>query len=97
VNIPDKIKIGAHAIGVKFIHPSDIDDFGEFNNYFNQIRLRKDPDTIYPEDNQAEAFLHEIIETINVKNNLQVNHTALTVISEFLFQVIRDNDLDFRK
>jgi len=40
-------------------------------------------------------FLHEIVEAIKVKNNLVIDHTHLTVLSEVLFQVLRDNELVF--
>jgi len=42
-------------------------------------------------------LLHEIIETIKSLNNLDMDHKNLSVLSESLFQVIRDNKLDFRE
>lgn len=93
MKIPDKIKIGGHEIEVMQQKVRVSPDQGAYNNYFNLIRLESDKDT--PEDNIAECFLHEIIEVINKKNNLNLDHMALTVLSESLFQVLRDNKLIF--
>jgi len=95
MKIPNIIKVGGHKISVELTDTSRIGGAGSFNNYHNLIRLEKETDT--PEDNVAETFLHEIIEAIKHKNNLGIEHTVLTVLSEALFQTIRDNDLDFRK
>jgi len=90
---PDEIKLGGHAIKVELVDTAHITGKGSFNNYHNLIRLEKEPDT--PEDNVSECFLHEILEAIKYKNNLDLDHKDLTVISETLFQVLRDNKLDF--
>lgn len=93
MNIPGKLKIGGHEIKIEINDTAHLNDAGEFNGYHNIIRLRKEADT--PEDNISEALLHEIIECIKIKNNLEINHTVLTVLSESLFQTIRDNKLNF--
>jgi len=94
VQIPDKIKMGAHTINVEKVQAKEIDSAGEFNNYYNLIRLRIDDQ---PESSVAECFLHEIIEGVKAKNNLSIDHTHLTVLSENLFQILRDNQLVFGK
>ena len=93
MNIPDKLKIGGHSISIIFDTSAGLSNPGEFNGYHQQIRLRKENDT--PEDAIAEAYLHEIIEAIKHFNNLSLSHGDLTVISEGLFQVFRDNKLRF--
>ena len=95
MEIPNKIKVGGHEIEVRMVPVKDIGCAGEYNDYYQTISLRRDPDT--PDDAIEEAFLHEIIEAIKFKNCLQLDHTVLTVVSEGVFQVIRDNDLDFRR
>lgn len=93
MNIPDKIKVGGHVIDIKFANTKNIDTAGYYDTYYNLIRIRKDEDT--PESNISEVFLHEILEVIRAKNNLDIDHTYLTVLSENLFQVLRDNKLKF--
>uniref|UniRef100_A0A6M3J1P9 Uncharacterized protein n=1 Tax=viral metagenome TaxID=1070528 RepID=A0A6M3J1P9_9ZZZZ len=95
MEIPEKIKLGGHEIQIRFETTKTVGGAGEYNHYHQLIRLRKEPDT--PEDAEAEAFLHEIFEAIKLFNNIELPHVSLTVLSEALFQVIRDNDLDFRK
>ena len=93
MKIPDKIKLGGHSINIEFADTRHIDNAGSFNSYHNLIRLEKEEDK--PEDNIAECLLHEICEAIKSKNNLTIDHTYLTVLSECLFQVLRDNELNF--
>jgi hypothetical protein len=51
-----------------------------------------------PESRQAEAFLHEIFEALNYHLSLGLDHDKqLFPLSEGLFQVLRDNGLDFRR
>jgi len=93
MKIPGKIKLGGHEINIEKVNTKDIDSGGEFNGYYNVIRLRVDHDST--ESCVAECFLHEIIEAIKMKNQLNIDHTHLTVLSENLFQVMRDNELNF--
>ena len=95
MNIPSKIKLSGHEIQVDFATTKSMENIGSFNNYHNLIRLEKEEET--PEDNVAECFLHEIIEAIKFKNNLVIDHVHLSVLSECLFQVLRDNKLSFHE
>lgn len=47
------------------------------------------------ESNQAEIFMHEIIEQVCYRLQLKIDHDDLSALSEGLFQVIRDNKLRF--
>jgi len=93
MDIPNKIKVGGHVIDIKMLQSKHICGPGMYNDFHQLISLEKDVDT--KESNVAETFLHEIIEAIKIKNNLDIDHTHLTVLSEGLFQVIRDNALNF--
>ena len=92
MNISNEIKMGGHNVEVKKVGGKDIRNPGEYDSYYDLIRLLVDDN---PESSIAEAFLHEIIERIVYKNNLVIDHVHLTVLSENLFQVLRDNKLDF--
>ena len=93
MQIPSKIKIGAHDILIKKVGCKDIESGGEYNNYYNTIKIRVENDT--PESNVSECFLHEIIECIVNKLEIKISHPDLTVLSETLFQTMRDNNLSF--
>lgn len=95
MKIPERIKLGGHEIEIKIAKVKDAGGAGNFNGYYNLITLRNEADT--PEDNVSECLLHEIMEAIKYKNNLEIDHTHLTVLCESLFQVIRDNNLTFLK
>jgi hypothetical protein len=93
MKIPSTIKLGGHTIRVLLVDTSMLSDRGDYSNYHNLIRLQKEDDT--PDDNLAECLLHEIIEAIKFKNNLSIEHTELSVLSECLYQVFVDNDMEF--
>ena len=92
MKIPEKIKFGGHNIPIKLVMADEIKGSGEYDSWYEAIKVNRDGT---PEAKQAETLLHEIIEVINAKFNLEISHTALTGISEMLFSVLRNNDLDF--
>lgn len=94
MKIPKSVMVGGHRIRIKIRTSKDVNGPGDYNDYHGLIRIRGEFDI--PESSQAETLLHEIIECIRAKNNLELDHTVLTVISESLFAVIRNNNLDFR-
>ena len=96
MKIPRVVQIGGHPIGVSFATSKTISNPGEYNGYHQSIVIRRDDDV--REDVMAEVLLHEILEAIvHIYNLKDIEHTALTVLSETLFAVIRANKLDWRK
>jgi len=93
MNIPDSIKIAGHTISVEKVSAMDCTSPGEYNNFMQRIQLREDSQS--PQDQQDEAFLHEIIEAIKALNNLEIDHTHLTVLSENLYQIMTCNSLSW--
>jgi len=94
MEIPKSLKIGGHVITIQLHDSQTIGGQGEYNSYYQLIRLRDGSDIA--EDIIAETLLHEIVEAVRHQNNLNIDHTHLTVLSESLFAVIRNNGLDFR-
>jgi hypothetical protein len=94
MKIPKKLKIGGHEIEVRRATTSRL---AAFDLGIHEISISADGS--FPESKLSEAFLHEIIEGIMVLNDLKCkdDHTEITTLSEALFAVIRNNDLDFRK
>ena len=90
---PKCLKVGGHQIRIEFNDTAHIGNRGEYNDYHNLIRLEKEDDS--RRDNISECLLHEILECIKTKNNLTIEHTDLSVLSESLFQVLTDNELVF--
>lgn len=57
------------------------------------LRIVIDPNA--PESRQFECLLHEIIEALNYHLELNLKHPQITALGEGLFQVLRDNQIDF--
>ncbi len=95
MKFPKKIIIAGQEVtvqlldgGNKFFHA------GDFCCMDNIIRINLDGTV---EAVRAESFLHEIIESININNELKLEHNKICTLSSQIFAVIRDNKLDFRK
>ena len=103
MRIPSKIKILGHWFKVKIVDIEDLDENEMACSWYarNLIKVAGG----LPESRTAEAFMHEIFEMImqsmgceiDDKTAATIDHKVLTSISEIMFQVIRDNKLDFRK
>lgn len=91
MKIPSVIKIGGHLFKADFLSHVLLANTAKVD--FDKQVITISDDAI--EDKQAEAFLHEIVESINYMNNLEIGHKDITVLSEWLFMVLRDNKLRF--
>jgi len=91
---PDKVKILGHEYKIlpeeNYVVQSG-GETGEVNNYLNVIRIGKE---LTP-SGQMEILLHEILEAINYRLELNLDHPKLCILSEVLHQVLRDNRLSF--
>lgn len=95
MEIPAKIRYLGADTTVKS-HPNNANNQRAFYETWSDfISLNEDPDLSEPV--RAECLLHEIIEMINYKNELKLPHQSITIISEHIFGIIRDNGLDFRE
>lgn len=90
--LPQRIKVGGHSIEIKKVKSDITHNPGHYTQWYHIIQINVD-DT--KEDIQAEALLHEIFEAIGNIYNLGLDHKNITVLSEVLFAVIRDNKLTF--
>ncbi len=92
LKIPTKIKIGGHFLTIKKVKSNELRDSGQYDNWYHIISINGDGTT---ESRQAEVLLHEIVEAINFKYDLQITHQTISTLSEVLFSVLTDNKLDF--
>ena len=91
MRIPNKIKVIGKNIKIKIKKKIGGGTLGQYHGVKKLIKLKKD------NLDMNEVFLHEIIECINDKCNLDMEHYVISTLSEILFQVIKDNKLDFRR
>ena len=97
MKIPKKIKVGGHVYRV--IYPCDFAENknlrGQHDGDTKEIRISDDG----PESVIAETLLHEILHAVDSVTGYKLfedNERAIVGIGEALFQVLRDNNLDFR-
>jgi hypothetical protein len=86
--IPNKIKIGGLLYDVKLV-----DRFSE-NGLLDPVALEITVGK-NKESKMMSVLLHEIIEGINLEFCLGLEHDTIDRLEHLLFQVLRDNKLDF--
>lgn len=97
MKIPRSLKIGGKKIRVLSStseSSADVENIGEWDGHYYVISLDKLKGA--PIERTDECFLHEIIEAINGMYEMKLTHWKITVLSEVLYQIIKDNKLDFR-
>jgi hypothetical protein len=95
MRIPRKLKVMAQTYTVERIKPEDMIEcsMGSCNSYDLEIKIMRG----LQEPQEADTFLHEVIEAIKAEIGCDMPHRTIVAISATLLQVIRDNGLDFRK
>ncbi len=94
MKIPKTLKIGGKKIKVKIVKDLSYENaIGIWESEYYTITLEENG--IAPIEKLEECFLHEIVEAINGLYELKLSHYKITVISEVLFQILKDNKLDF--
>jgi Zn-dependent peptidase ImmA (M78 family) len=103
MRIPDTLKIGGHIVKIDKTDdmPTMSGNMGQSWNAYNSIKIN----THFPESQQAITLVHEILHHlmsnlgyIYKKEDATVIHSEQTVeaLAQGLFQVLRDNNLDFQ-
>lgn len=96
MNIPSKVKIGGKIfdVGLTNLTSTSGDKIygGQSAVFRHWIKIQCD----VPESQKEETFLHEIIELIGDMNDLKLNHTQISTLSNCLYQVICDNQSIFK-
>lgn len=92
--LPQTVKVLGHTYSVvtrdQYIAESS-GGTGQVNNYVNRIWI----DSSLAPSTQNEVLIHEIIEAINYRCELNMEHRTICVLGEVLHQVLRDNRLRF--
>ena len=96
VRIPRTLKIGGKKIRVIVNRSDNIFDAQAVGTWDgNRYVIELDKFDEAPIERVEECFLHEIIEAINCMHEMKLAHWKINTMSEILFQIIKDNKLDF--
>ena len=95
MKIPDKIKVAGRIVEIQRSRSADIQgEIGTFSSWRNRIQIANDED-LDPQQ-AGVSLLHEIIECLNNRFEYKIPHGVLQGLAENLYQILYDNDLDFR-
>jgi hypothetical protein len=95
LNIPDKVKIGGIVYNCSFSNTSARDSGSLGSSCGNACEIVID--STVPKQNQESTLLHEIIEQINFRYELNLEHKQITVLESAIYQVIKDNPDIFKE
>jgi len=86
--LPKEIIVLGKVVHIKVVPVINKDEttLGEWVGTENTIYIKQGIPSV------GEVFLHELVECIKDKCDLQMNHTIICVLSEVLYQVIKTND-----
>jgi len=91
MNIPDNIKIGGKIFKIGLANLNKTDNRKEYGGqssiFKHWIKIQCD----MPDSQKEETLIHEIIEIIANMNDLGLNHTQISTLSNSLYQVLVDN------
>jgi hypothetical protein len=90
--LPQKVKILGHEYEIQLKNNYTIEsggNTGQCNNYSHIITVGAE----LPESSQTEILLHEILEVIDYRLQLGLEHPKICVLGEVLHQVLKDNRL----
>lgn len=95
MDIPSQLKIIGKVYDVK-MNPTCVMDDGTASLGFHRGALNLiEINPSYPQQTQESTLLHEILEAINHLLSLELEHRQINVLEETLYQVLRDNELNF--
>ncbi len=109
VKIPKEIKLGAQTVRVELVdslegHRELGNAIGHSSGSINRILLSRSVDDPYtggsvlmPESVMTDTFLHEIIHMVSINYGIGLDENQVMGLAGALLQVIRENNLDFRK
>jgi hypothetical protein len=83
------MKILGHEYSIEYI--PNLGDRADAAGICDSDKLEILIDATAPESRQQEAMLHEAIEAINYHAELKLKHNVISLLSECLFQVFKDN------
>jgi hypothetical protein len=94
MNIPEKIKIGGIIYNCNMSNTLTRDSAVLGTSCGNACEIVIDSTT--QKQNQETTLLHEIIEQINFRYELKLEHNQITTLESALYQVIKDNPEIFK-
>jgi hypothetical protein len=92
MEIPERVRVGAYEIPVKLVE--DLGNDRGCGGEYSPRKLEISLDLAF-KVRIGEIFLHEVLECICSQYDLDIDHHHLMVLSNTLFQVLKDNKLQF--
>ncbi len=94
MRIPDKVKIGGHEYSCKVVPCLGRDYGADGRSCGNSLEI--EIEETLPQQNKESVLIHEILEQINYRYELNLPHEKITILETALYQVIRDNPEIFK-
>lgn len=89
MKIPEKVKIGGHEYTCKTAPFLGRDHSASGRSCGNSLEI--EIEETLPQQNKESTLIHEILEQINYRYELDLPHEKISILETALYQVIRDN------
>lgn len=89
MQIPKKVKIGGYIYDCMLVPNLTRDNDALGCSCGNSLRIEIEESL--PHENKESTLLHEILEQINFRYELCLEHKQITILEATLYQVIKDN------
>lgn len=94
MKIPDTLKIGGQIYTIIKSDRCNDNGIAQIGTHDGtRLKIWIDTCSEIPQTMQESILIHEILESINYLNELDLSHTQLEVLEHNLYQVLKDNML----
>ena len=89
MEIPEKVKIGGHEYTCKTVPCLGRDHSANGRSCGNSLEI--EIEETLPQQNKESTLIHEILEQINYRHELDLPHEKISILETALYQIMRDN------
>lgn len=93
--IPDTVIVGGMEYKVEFVDIVDPRDHNVDGNIFHDLQIIRIKNRMGP-DYTGYVFMHELVHAIFENCYFEQNEVQVNQIAAYLYQILKDNDIDFR-
>lgn len=94
MQIPDTLNVLGQTVTIRML--SDVDmagNCGLSQAYSNSIKINNS----LPSDKQGHTFVHELLHQLDDMCKLKLKHDTLDVLSMAMYQVLKENNINFKE
>jgi Zn-dependent peptidase ImmA (M78 family) len=94
MHIPSEISVMGQTVTIRMLSDADMaGNCGLSQAYSNSIKINNS----LPPDKQGHTFLHELLHQMDDMLKLKMKHDTIDVLSMAMYQVLKENNINFKE